>query len=74
MARFSLQDITSQLHDTICGYVDLKSKEIKHIRKLRNENCTNLYCSPNGWETGQSGQYSDQSMGCMNVELWCEFL
>ena len=74
MARFSLQDITSELHAIICWYLDLMFKEIKRLSKLRNEKCPNLYCSPNGWEAGQSGRYSNQPTGCTNVELWCGFL
>lgn len=74
MARFSLQDITSELHAIICQYLDLKLKKIKNLRKSRSEKCPNLYCSPNGWEAGQSGRYSDQSTGWMNVEIWCDLL
>jgi len=49
-------------------------KKIKNLRKSRSEKCPNLYCSPNGWEAGQSGRYSDQSTGWMNVEIWCDLL
>jgi hypothetical protein len=61
MARFSLPDITYELHAIFYWYLDLNLKEIKHLRKLRSEKHPNLYCSPNGWEAGQSGRYSDQS-------------